>query len=72
MTEKKKFFPGFMTVFAFVMGGIYVAAGIYIIASKSFYYIDKNIRIIFGTFLIAYGVYRLARSYYSRNKNENS
>jgi hypothetical protein len=54
-------FARVMQIFGLAMVAVYIGLGIFLMVSKSFVYIDLNIRIIFGSFFIIYGVYRLVR-----------
>jgi hypothetical protein len=49
----------FMHWFGLVMIASYFALGIYVYFSDDLFYIEKNIRIIFGLFLFAFGFFRL-------------
>jgi len=59
-----------MIVFGFIMVACYLGIALYLLLSPSFKYIDLNMRIIFGSFFIAYGLFRLVRLI-SKIKNQN-
>lgn len=51
---------------------MYFIAGLYVIISPKINYIPKNIRIIFGSFLFLYAIFRLVRTIYKdRDKEED-
>ena len=52
-----------MTLFGGLMAFFYGGLGLYIIMSPNMVYIDKILRVIFGSTLIFYGLYRLYRTY---------
>jgi len=58
-----------MEIFGYCMAGIYVVLGILCMMLKNFDYWPKNIRMIFGMFFVAYGLFRFIRIYY-KNKEE--
>ncbi len=60
-----------MFIFGCLMIGVYIFAGIYLIYSDKFWYIPETMRVIFGIFLIVYGIFRAVRVYY-KNKYQQS
>ena len=58
--------------FNFLVIFMYLGAGLYVIFSPKIDYIPKNIRVIFGSFLILYGVFRLVRTIYKDRDNEEN
>jgi hypothetical protein len=52
-----------MTMFGGLMSFFYGGVGLYIILSPDLINIDKVLRIIFGSSMILYGLYRLYRTY---------
>jgi hypothetical protein len=51
-------------IFAYMVVLMYFGAGGYIIFEPGFKYIPQTIRVIFGSFLFLYGLYRLVRIIY--------
>lgn len=59
----KEKFAKFMLYFGLSMSVIYIVLGICLFVLPYFNYISKEMRIGFGIFFIAYGVFRFARGY---------
>jgi len=67
-----------MAVFGVFMVFFYLGVGIFIIFFFNFTSIDKSLRVIFGSVLIFYGLYRAVRAYskiselfFSRQKDDD-
>jgi len=68
---KKDFLPIFMTLFGLTVAGLIVVVGFYIVFSQRivlFQSWPKEIRTIFGVFIISYGLFRSV-VIYQKNKN---
>lgn len=68
---KKDFLQVFMTIFGLTVAGLIVIAGFYIVFSNRipiFQAWPKEIRTVFGVFLISYGFFRSV-IIYQKNKN---
>ena len=56
-------------IFGLIMVLFYITGGFILIFADYFAYIPKNIRVIFGIFFIAYGLFRAARVYQKLNSS---
>ncbi len=70
MDWDRNLFSKIMTGFGFVMVAIFLGIGIALMFFPVFYLPDKNMRLIFGFFFIAYGLFRLARIYQQIKKQK--
>jgi len=61
--SEKNLYEQVMVIFGAVMIFFYIGLGIFIIIYPRFSYIDKTIRIIFGSVLCLLGVQRAVRTY---------
>jgi len=52
-------------IFSFFMVFFYLGVGIFFIFYSNLSYIDKPVRVIMGSALIFYGIYRAFRAYFS-------
>ncbi len=59
----------FMLFFGFAVALLFVCFGLYIIFSPEYASMQKNIRVIFGSFLILYGFYRFTSVYFKAKNN---
>lgn len=66
-----KFLSDFMIVFGFIMVACYIGIGLYLLISNSMKYIDLNMRIIFASFFMVYGLFRLVRLIGKIKENRN-
>jgi hypothetical protein len=60
-----------MNIFGLVMVVIYIAGGLYILFGNYFKNYTSEIRIIFGSFLLIYGIYRFVRVYFKLKKPDH-
>jgi hypothetical protein len=58
-------------IFSILVILMYLAAGGYIMFHPGLRYIPQTIRVIFGIFLVLYGLYRLARVIYKDTDRED-
>lgn len=58
-----KLYNQIMTMFGALMSFFYIGLGLYVILSPDLDYIEKPLRVIFGSALNLYGIYRLYRTY---------
>ncbi len=65
----KNWFAKSMTIFGFIMVGVYLFAGTMLIFFHVFDYLPKNIKTAFGLFLITYGIFRLVRIFTELKKD---
>lgn len=54
----------FMSIFSLFMVLVYLGMGIFIMVTHTFDYVPLNFRLIFGTVMILYGIFRFVRVYY--------
>lgn len=66
-----KFLSDFMIVFGFIMVACYIGIGLFLLISNSMKYIDLNMRIIFASFFMVYGLFRLVRLIGKIKENRN-
>jgi hypothetical protein len=63
-----------MNIFGLFMVVVYMALGLYILFAKTFranYNIPSEMRIVFGSLLIIYGIYRFVRIYFKLKNPES-
>ena len=72
MSELRPILAKFMIYFGFFMVVLYLGLGCYILFSPSFPDIPQNIKMVFGFFFIAYGVFRLVRSLMTMKQNRQT
>jgi hypothetical protein len=61
--DSNKLYNQIMTLFGGLMSFFYAGLGLFIIFSPDLINIDKVLRVIFGSSLIIYGLYRMYRTY---------
>jgi hypothetical protein len=61
--NSNKLYNQIMALFGGVMSFFYLGVGLYMIFSPDMVYINKVLRVIFGSSMIFYGAYRLYRTY---------
>jgi hypothetical protein len=61
--NSNKLYNQIMTLFGGMMSFFYLGVGLYMIFSPDMVYINKVLRVIFGSSMIFYGSYRLYRTY---------
>lgn len=60
-----------LNIFSLVMVVVYLGSGIFILATDKFNYVRTEIRVVFGSFLIIYGIFRLVRVYFKLKNQEH-
>jgi hypothetical protein len=70
----RNFMQGFMTVFGLTVAGLIVMAGSYIVFSRHISALNawpREIRTIFGVFVISYGLFRTVIIYQKSKQRRN-
>lgn len=55
--------PDFMTIIGYVVAGLFVAFGLYILFAPQMVNVPKEFRTIFGVTVIGYGIFRMVIIY---------
>jgi hypothetical protein len=69
MSSKWHFSP--MSIFGLFMVVVYIGAGLFLFITKKYDYLPQEVRVIFGSFLIIYGIFRGVRVYMKIKNSES-